>query len=97
MLVEIKHIFQDMKLNRCYKPRKIGKVGSSSLHYFFEASEIGYGKATYVRLVNVPGKVLWKLVIGKSCVIPLTHKSIPRLELAAAVLSTKTSILVKKS
>ena len=84
MLVEIKHIFQDMKLNRCYKPRKIGKVGSSSLHYFFEASEIGYGKATYVRLVNILGKVLLKLVIGKSCVVPLTHKSIPRLELAAA-------------
>ena len=87
---------QEIKLDRCYKPKGFGKVVSSSLHYFSDASESGYGQAAYLRLVDAAGKVHCSLVIAKSRVAPMKHISIPRLELAAAVLSTKMSGLVMK-
>ena len=87
---------QEIKLDRCYKPKGFGKVVSCSLHYFSEASESGYGQATYLRLADTAGKVHCSLVIAKSRVAPMKYTSIPRLELAAAVLSTKMSGLVKK-
>ena len=85
-----------MKLGRCYTPKGFGKVTSCSLHYFSDASESGYGKATYLRLVDTAGKVHCSLVIAKSRLTPMKDTSIPRLEWAAAVLSTKVSGLVKK-
>ena len=70
---------------------------SCSLHYFFDASESGFGQATYLRLVDTAGKVYCSLVIAKSRVAPMKYTSVPRLELAAAaVLSTKMSELLKK-
>ena len=67
------------------------------MHYFFDASESGFGQATYLRLVDTAGKVYCSLVIAKSRVAPMKYTSVPRLELAAAaVLSTKMSELLKK-
>ena len=74
---------------------QFANVVSCSLHYFFDASESGFGQATYLRLVDTAGKVYCSLVIAKSWVAPMKYTSIPRLELAAAVLSTKMSELVK--
>ena len=69
---------------------------SSSLHHFSDASENGYGQVVYVRLVNAIGKIHCSLVIAKSRVAPIKYTSIPRLELAAAVLSTKMSAIIRK-
>ena len=71
-------------------------VFSCSLYYFSDASDKGYGQAKYTRLVNTAGKVHCSLVIAKSQVAPIKYISIPRLELAAAVLSTKISRFIKK-
>ena len=49
---------QEIKLDRCYKPKGFGKMVSCSLHYFSDASESGYGQATYLRLVDTAGKVI---------------------------------------
>lgn len=87
---------QEMKLSWCYKQKGFGKVVSCILHYFSDASERGYGKATYLRLVNTAGKVHWSLVIAKSWVVLLEYTSIPRWKLAAAVFSTKMSWLIKE-
>ena len=87
---------KNIKLNRCYKPSGFGKVISCSLHYFSDASERGYGQATYIRLVNKAGKIHCSLVMGKSRVTPTKYTSIPRLELAAAVLSIKVASMIKK-
>ena len=57
---------QEIKLNRCYKPKGFGKVVSCSLHYFPDAAESGYGQATYLRLADIAGKVHCSLVIAKS-------------------------------
>ena len=66
------------------------------MDYLFDASESGFGQVTYVRLVIVAGKIQCNLVIVKSRVALINYNSIPRLELAAAVLTTKVSELVKK-
>ena len=50
----------------------------------------------YVRLANAIGKIHCSLVIAKSRVAPITYTSIPRLELAAVVLSTKMSTIIRK-
>ena len=87
--------YQEIKLNRCYKAKGFGKVVTCSLHYFSYALGSTYGQQAYLRLVNIIGKVLCSLVISKSQVAPMKYTSIPRLEFAAAVLSTKMSGLVK--
>lgn len=58
----------------------------AELHYFSDASSIGYGW-----LVNQDDKVHCALVIGKSRVVPLRPITIRRLELTAAVLPVKMS------
>ena len=69
---------------------------SSSLYHFPDASENGYGQVVHVRLVNAIGKIYCSLVIAKSRVAPIKYTSIPKLELAAAVLSTKMSAIIRK-
>ena len=49
---------QEINLGRCYKPKGFGKVIGCSLHYFSDASESGYGQATYLRLVDTAEKVI---------------------------------------
>ena len=49
-----------------------------------------------MRPVNVIGKIHCSLVIAKSRVTPIKYTSIPRLELAAPVLSTKMSAIIRK-
>ena len=44
-----------MKLDRCCKPKRFGKV--ISLHYFSDTSESGYWQAKYLRLVDAAGEV----------------------------------------
>lgn len=63
------------------------------LHSFSEASERGYGVVTYLRCVNGLGQVFVQLLLAKARVASLKQVTNPRLELVAAVLSTK---LVRK-
>ena len=87
---------EDIKLSTCYKPENFGKIVDYSLHHFSDASEVGYGQASYLRMVNSNGDIHCTLLIGKSCVTPLKFVSIPRLELTAAVLSVKISKLLNQ-
>ena len=87
---------KNIKLNRCYKPAGFDKVVSCSLHYFSDASERGHGQATYIRLLNKTGKIHCILVMGKCRVAQMKYTSMPRLKLAAAVLSVKIVAIIKK-
>jgi hypothetical protein len=86
-LVEIQNI-KFVKIPRCINPFGI-QVQSVELHMFSDASQVGYGAAGYLRLVSHAGAVHCCLLMGKSRVTPLKSVTIPRLELTAAVLSTK--------
>ena len=67
-------------------------IKETSYHHFSDVLE-GYGQSTYLRLVNVSGKIHCCLLMGKSRVTPKKYVTIPRLELVAAVLSVKIAAL----
>ena len=83
-------------IRRCIKPEGFGIIKEASLHHFSDASEEGYGQSTYLRLVNVSGKIHCCLLMGKSRVTPKKYVTIPHLELVAAVLSVKIAALIRR-
>ena len=80
-----------ISIDRCYKPKDFGDIKNVQLHHFSDASNVGYGQCTYMRLTNQDDKVHCTLVMGKSRVAPLMTVTVPRLELTAALLSVKVS------
>ena len=87
---------ENLKIDRCYKPRNFRDIVSAELHHFSYASTEGYGQCSYLRLVDSDGHVHCSLVMAKSRVAPLKHVTVPRLELTAAVLSVRISVLLRK-
>ena len=64
---------------------------SAELHNFSDASNVGYGQCSYLRLQSAEGKIHYSLVMGKARVSPLKTVSVPRLELTAALVSAKVN------
>ena len=87
---------ENLAISRCIKPAGFGKIKRSSICHFLDASEGGYGQSSYLRLEDDQGKIHCVLLIGKSKVSPLKFVSIPRLELIAAILSVKVSLLLRQ-
>ena len=85
-----------MVKKRCFKPPGLSKIACCSLHHFSDASQYGYGQVSYLPLVDEKGSIHCCLVMVKPRVVPTNFVSIPRLELTAAALSVKVSILLKK-
>ena len=54
---------------RCYLPLQFGKISDIELHFFSDASDIGYGHRTYLR--HLHDLVYCCLVLSKSRVTPL--------------------------
>ncbi len=81
--------FEELVVPRCIKPETLGKLSSIQLHHFADASETGYGAASYLRLVDESGITHCVLLLGKSRVTPLKLLTIPRLELSAATVAVK--------
>ena len=87
---------QRISVPRCYKPVWFGDVVQASLHMFSDASEVGYGVASYLRQVDSLGNVSVSLVLGKSRVTPTKPVTIPRLELTACSVSVKLGAMIKE-
>ena len=87
---------ENTSIRRCFKPKTFDDIEECSFHHFSDASEEGYGQCSYIRIVDVNGNIACTLIIGKSRVCPLKFVSIPRMELAAAVLSVKIASLIQK-
>ena len=90
------HALAELKIRRCYKPDNFGHVKTAELHSFSDASVNGYGQSSYLRMINDRDEVHCALVMAKSRVTPLKPVTVPRLELTAAVVSTKISSLLQK-
>ena len=86
---------EKLEIQRCYKPENFGPVKALEVHYFSDASEEGYVQCTYLPLIDEQGEVHCSFIVGKGQVTPLRHTAIPRLELAAATISAKTSDFVR--
>ena len=85
---------KDIQISTCYKPKCFVPV-SISLHCFSDTCNIGYGQATYIRLVNKEDKV-WVSRMGKSRVVPDKPTTIQRLELGAANTSNLIGTMVNE-
>ena len=83
-------------VEHCLKPDGFGVITSSQLHHFADASEIGYGSVSYLRLVNARNEAHCSFLCAKSSVAPLKMITIPRLELSAAVTAVKQDRLLKR-
>ena len=82
-------------IQRCIKPPDFN-VSSVEFHHFADASSSGYGVCSYIRLVDHNGSVSVSLVFAKSRVTPIKPVTIPRLELTAAVLAVRCSVLLER-
>ena len=58
-------------------------MANVSLHHFSDASELGYGQCSYIRMVNETGRIHCSLLLEKSRVVHKKFMSIARLELQA--------------
>lgn len=87
---------KDVKIPRCYHPPDFGNVIRIELHHFSDASSKGYGTCSYLRYKNDDNTVHCSLVMAKARVAPTKVTSIPRLELSAAVIATKISVMLKR-
>ncbi|XP_013856311.1 uncharacterized protein LOC106512189, partial [Austrofundulus limnaeus] len=85
----------DFQVSRCIKPDGFGEVINAQLHHFSDASESGYGTATYVRMQNSNKRVHVSFLFGKARVAPLKPVTIPRLELTAAVMAIRLNIMLQ--
>lgn len=86
----------EFKVDRCMKPTSFGQIRFAQLHHFSDASESGYGTASYIRLENYNREAHVAFIIGKSRVAPLKQITIPRMELTAAVLAVKVDTMLRK-
>ena len=80
---------EQFAVERCLKPSNFGRIISSQLHNFADASQEGYGAVSYLRVVNEDGNVHCAFLMGKSRQTPQKSVTIPRLELSAAVVATR--------
>ena len=86
-----------LSLGRCIKPSNFRKIVNISLHNFNDASEIGYGQCSYLRVVDENENIHCSLIMRKVRVASKKFVSIPRVELFAAVLLLKISNTTKKA
>ncbi|XP_041483382.1 uncharacterized protein LOC121430170 [Lytechinus variegatus] len=88
----------EIKIPRCLKPEVLGDqvLYHYQLHYFCDASELGYAAVAYLRIVDSAGRIHCSFVCGKSRLSPLKVTSIPRLELAAAVLAVDMDHMIQE-
>ena len=86
---------KEVSILRCYQPQGFCKTVTRELHHFSDASNIGYGLCSYLRSKNEDGEVHCSLVMAKARVAPTKLTSIPRLELSAAVITARSSVMLK--
>ncbi|GIY99752.1 reverse transcriptase [Caerostris extrusa] len=82
-------ILGEMKIERCYFSRVVGKMDSVEVHIFSDASIVAYGAVAYFRYVNLRGEVGTSFVMSKSRISPLKKLSLPRLELMGAIIAAR--------
>ncbi|KAL9986299.1 hypothetical protein ACROYT_G000428 [Oculina patagonica] len=86
---------EQFTVKRCVKPTNFGRIVSSQLHSFADASQEGYGAVTYLRVVNEDGDAHCAFLMGKSRQTPQKSITIPRLELSAAVVATNLNKMMR--
>ena len=68
---------EKIELKRWIKPGRFGKIVHISLHNFSDASELGYGESSYLRLVDAYGHIRCTLMMAKARIMLRKFVSIP--------------------
>ena len=86
----------NLSFSRCVVPAGF-ENGIAELHHFSDASAVGYGACSYLRVVAPDGRINVSLIASKGRLAPLKTITIPRLELTAAVTAVQLDILIRSS
>ena len=89
-------LLEKITIARCVKPPSFGEPVVTELHSFSDASDVGLGQVTYLRLVNNSNQVHVSFLMGKARVAPLKPMSTPRRELTAAVISANVASMLSR-
>ena len=89
-------LLANVEVPRCYFSRRDHEGATLQLHHFCDASEVGYGTSSYLRITYPGGTVECAFVMGKSRNAPIKPVSIPRLELQGALLAARVDFAVRK-
>ncbi|XP_003370011.1 Pao retrotransposon peptidase superfamily [Trichinella spiralis] len=87
---------ENVRIPRCLIEIPMKNIIRLELHGFSDASEKAYGGAVYIRMIDIEGKGVIKLIVAKSKVTPLKSVTLPRLELVAALVTAKLISHVKQ-
>ena len=66
------------------------------LHHFCDASEIGFGTVSYLRIIYNDGTTSCSFAMGKSRNAPICAPTIPRLELQSALLAVRMNRMIQR-
>jgi hypothetical protein len=80
---------ETVSVPRCLKEPGVDDVVEYQLHVFSDASDVGYGAVAYAVLVSPTAGKSCKLLMSRARVAPIRATTVPRLELAAAVIAVK--------
>ena len=87
----------ELRIPRCISPGGLQAARRVELHHFSDASERGYGTASYIRTICANGEIHCSLLTSRARVAPIKSISIPRLELTAAKLSVEVNLEVTRA
>ena len=88
-------VLEQLKIH-CHLIKSVSSVVTYQLHHFSDASQIGYGNVSYLRMENQDGTVTVSMLYSKARVSPIKPVTIPRLELLATALSVKIDARLKQ-
>ena len=86
----------NLRVPRCLKPGFLEPPVTIQLHHFSDASELGFGAMSYLRVVDNANRIHCSLVMAKSRLAPIKPVTIPRLELTAAVVSVDLDRMMRQ-
>ena len=58
-------LLEQLNLPKNFRPLDFGSIANAQLHNMSDASLVGYGQCSYLRLVDENGRILCSLVMGK--------------------------------
>ena len=94
---ELLPLMAQVQIPRCYFGHNIHYLqGEVQLHHFCDASEVGYGSVSYLRVLYPDDTIMCSFVLGKSRNVPIRAPTIPRLELQSAVLAVRMDRFIQR-